>query len=75
MSKAREIQKRQESLEKRKKEREIFMQKTTSEKIVKSQQKEEIIVHKKNIYEIHKEVYDNKIKEKITTLNERVLNI
>ena len=51
------------------------MQKTTSEKIVKSQQKEEIIVHKKNIYEIHKEVYDNKIKEKITTLNERVLNI
>jgi len=67
-----EINKRQESLEKRKKERQMEMKKFLSEKIQQNQKKEEIVYKNNTQLSMFKEEFDRRLNEKGKNIQERV---
>ena len=72
MTRSIEVNMRQESIERRRKIKEVEMRKTMQEKAIVHLKKEEHIVKQKSQFEIFKEEYDTKIKERITKINEKV---
>lgn len=75
MKKIEEFNRRQESLEKRKIERQMEMQRTMSEKISKIQKKDEIVIKHKTQYEIFKEEFNKKLNDKVFNIQERVIKL
>ena len=67
------IQIRQESIEKKRRMKQAEMRKTMQEKSICQLKKEEFVSKKKSQYEIFKEEYDSRIKEKLNKINERVI--
>lgn len=72
MKKIEEFNRRQESIEKRKRDRQIEMRRTISDKILQHHKKEEYVVKQKTQYEMFKEEYDRRLKQKFSTVEERV---
>lgn len=75
MKKVEQFNNRQESIEKRKRERQIEMRRTISEKILQHNKKEEHVIQHKTQYEIFKEEFDKKLKQKFNTVEEKVKNL
>lgn len=74
MKKIEQFNKRQDSIEKRKREKQIELRRTISEKILQHHKKEEFVVKQKTQYEIFKEEYNSKLKQKFNTVEEKVNN-
>lgn len=67
-----EFNKKQESVERRKKEREIDMRNTMSEKIEKHKRKEIFAEMQRTQYEVFKEEHDKKLNERINKITDKV---
>ena len=72
MKKNEEFNRRQESLEKRKLEKQMEMRRTMTDKVLTIKKKDEIVIKHKTQYEMLKEEQDKKLNNRIENLQERV---
>jgi len=72
MKKFEEFIRRQESLEKRKLEKQMEMRRTMTDKVLTIKKKDEIVIKHKTQYEMLKEEQDKKLNNRIENLQERV---
>jgi glycyl-tRNA synthetase beta subunit len=72
MKKVEEFNRRQESLEKRKLEKQMEMRRTMTDKVLTIKKKDEIVIKHKTQYEMLKEEQDKKLNNRIENLQERV---
>lgn len=69
-----EVQCKHENVEIKRKLKEAEMRKTMQEKIINNLKKEEFVCKQRSQLDMFKEAYDNKLKEKMDKINERVFN-